>query len=180
MNSVGKKLLLSIALPTLALALLALGFLWQRTDQAVRQATQEEAVRMAELVAGNFSLADAADAKQPGGPRAVHRAVTQTMRSGWATQANISSLRILDRKNVVRWSRKIEEEDKPVEVLARPVATRGTEVTLPLGGVACAGCHVGESTMRAGVLQLTVEEASLQQSVAGGFIQALLTDPERR
>ncbi|MBS1149829.1 MAG: diguanylate cyclase domain with sensor [Myxococcaceae bacterium] len=173
LNSVGKKLLLSIALPTLALALVALGFLWQRTDQAVRQATHDEAVRMAELVAGNFSLADASDARQKGGPRVVHRAVTQTMRSGWASKANVSSLRILDRYDVVRWSRKVEEEDKPLTAVPREV-TKGTEVVLPLGGVACAGCHVGESTMRAGMLQLIVEDASLQQSVAGGFIQALL------
>ena len=165
--------MLSIALPTLALALVALGLLWQRTDAAVRQATHEEAVRMAELVAGNFSLADASDAKQPGGPRAVHRAVTQTMRSGWATQANLSSLRIFDRDGVVRWSRKVEEEDRPSSALP-PEQVKGTEVQLPLGGVACAGCHVGESTMRAGMLQLTVEDASLQRSVAGGFIQALM------
>ncbi len=127
---------------------------------------------MAELVAGNFSLADAADATQPGGPRAVHRAVTQTMRSGWATQANISSLRILGANGIVRWSRNVEEEDKPSG--PRPAVTGGTEVVLPLGGVACAGCHVGEATMRAGMLQLRVHEASLQQSVAGGFIQALM------
>ncbi len=176
LNSVGKKLLLSIALPTLALALLALAFLWQRTDTAVRQATQEDAVRMAELVAGNFSLVDAETppAAAGAGPRAVHRAVTQTMRSGWAAQANIASLRILDRNGVVRWSRRVEEEDKPNDVLPRALAAHGTKVVLPLGGVACAGCHAGEATMRAGVLQLTVQEASLQQSVAGGFLQALM------
>ena len=173
MNSVGKKLLLSIAVPTLALALVALGFLWQRTDQAVRQATHEEAVRMAELVAGNFSLTDTLDARQPGGPRAVHRAVSQTMRSGWAAQSNISSLRILGTDGVVRWSRRVEEEDKPGSALPAVAAGKGARVELPLGGVACAGCHVGESTMRTGVLQLTVEEATLQQQVAGGFIAAL-------
>lgn len=172
-NSVGKKLLLSIALPALALTLGALGFLWLRTDEAVRRATREEAVRMAELVAGNFSLADAADARQPGGPRVVHRAVSQTMRSGWVAQANLSSLRIVDRNNVVRWSRQVEEEDKPVASLPQTRVSNGTEVVLPLGGVACAGCHTGEATMRAGELQLRVEEAALQQQVAGGFTAAL-------
>ncbi len=57
MNSVGKKLLLSIALPTLALALVALGFLWLRTDAAMAEATHDEALRIVELqrsVTGNF------------------------------------------------------------------------------------------------------------------------------
>ena len=108
---------MGIALPTLAFALVALGVLWKHTDSAVTEATRAEATRMAELVAGHFSLVDAAEATQPGGPRGVHRAVTQTMRSGWATQTNISSLRILDRDGVVRWSRKVEEEDKPADAL---------------------------------------------------------------
>ena len=116
---------------------MALGFLWQRTDAAVREATHEEAVRMAELVAGNFSLADASDAKQPGGPRAVHRAVTQTMRSGWATQANVSSLRIFGRDGVVRWSRKVEEEDKPSSALSHSISPISTATFAPVSPALC-------------------------------------------
>ncbi|MBL9038673.1 MAG: GAF domain-containing protein, partial [Archangium sp.] len=44
---------------------------------------------------------------------------------------------------------------------------------LPLGGVACAGCHTGPSTLHTGVLQLTVDEPSLRAQVAGLFTQAL-------
>ena len=51
-----------------------------------------------------------------------------------------------DRKGVVRWSRQVEEEDKPFADAARLLQGapgRAGEVLIPLGGVACAGCHVG-------------------------------------
>ncbi len=162
--------MLSIALPTLGAALFALGFLWWRTDQAVRAEAKAEPLRMAQLVASNFALAEADDARKAGGPRVVHRAVTQTLRSGWASQPNISTLRIVNSAGLVRWSRNVEEEDKPL-----PSGANGStsQVVVPLGGVACAGCHTGESTMNAGTVQLTVAEATLQEQVTGGFLSAL-------
>jgi diguanylate cyclase (GGDEF)-like protein len=173
LNSVGKKLLLSIALPTLVAALVALGLLWWRTDKAVREETRNETMRMAQLVAGNFSLAE--PAAQRGEARAAHRAVTQTLRSGWASQPNVATLRIIDPAGVVRWSRDIEEEDKPLPDAQRLLSGtgRGNEVVIPLGGMECAGCHTGDATMKAGVLQLAVAEATLRQQVTEGFWSAL-------
>ena len=149
--------------------------MWWRTDLAVRAETRNEALRMAQLVAGNFTLAEPDDALKPGGPRVVHRAVTQTVRSDWASQAEISTLRIANARGVVRWSRNVEEEDKPLPGGAQltPGGGKGNEVVIPLGGVSCAGCHTGESTMNAGLVQLTVAEATLREQVAQGFLSAL-------
>jgi len=189
-NQLGRKLIAFIAIPAVAVVLLGLWTLWRAADQAVRSATQQEAVGLAELVSSSFQVVDGADAKEP--PRVAHKAVTQAVRQGLSLQKRISELRILDRDGTVRWSRRIEEEDKvlsdaerllsvPSTVTFEPAArwpweapdrTAG-EVVRPLGGVACAGCHHGEATMRAGVLQLTVEERSLRQEVTAAFLSAL-------
>ena len=48
----------------------------------------------------------------------------------------------------------------------------GGEVLYPLGGVACGGCHLGQATLRTGVLQLSVDEPALRTEVAQVFINA--------
>ncbi len=182
LNTVGRKLLLSIALPSLIAALLGLWALWQRTDSAVRNATRDEAVTLAEVIAGSFRVTGEIPAGTQ--PRVAHRAVTGLIRSELATRRQVTALRVIDSAGVVRWSRQVEEEDKPFDGAARVLAvgqgqvkfeTRGEggEVLVPLGGVACAGCHTGDSTMRAGVLQLQIEEQALGQQVEGEFKKAL-------
>jgi diguanylate cyclase (GGDEF)-like protein len=45
-------------------------------------------------------------------------------------------------------------------------------VLYPLGGVACGGCHTGDSTLRTGVLQLSIDEPALRTEVASVFTNA--------
>ncbi len=117
--------------------------------------------------------------------------MTRAVRSNPASLKHVSALRIIDRDGMVRWSRAVEEEDRPLGDAPRLLAVgpgtvnfeepswpifgsagRG-EVVYPLGGVACAGCHTGEATMRVGVLQLTVDEPSLRNEVALVFLRGL-------
>ncbi|MBL8953166.1 MAG: diguanylate cyclase [Myxococcaceae bacterium] len=189
MKSVGKKLLWSLAVPALAISLVGVGVLWRRADHAVREATRDQVVGQADFLANTFSLA----AEREGGGRDAHRAVTWAVRNNPAMLKHVAALRIIDRDGVVRWSRSIEEEDKPLADAPRLLAFgpgtvsfdepqwalpffgesgRG-EVVYPLGGVQCAGCHTGQATMRVGVLQLTVDEPSLRQEVALVFVRGL-------
>lgn len=188
LNSVGQKLLASIALPAAIFATLVIAFYGWRGDQAIRASMREEAVSLAEFIANAFRVT----AQTPKGlsPRDAHKAVTNAVRSEWKTVKHLSSIRIIDRDGVVRWSKKIEEEDRPFSDAARLLATsevavdqsrprtqpgRGpsSEVLYPLGGMACAGCHLGEATMRTGVLQLELDEPSLRQEIIQIFREAL-------
>ncbi len=145
---------------------------------------------LAEFVATSFGTVE--DTPPGTSPRVAHKAVTAALRSNWSALKPVAQLRILDNQGVVRWSRRIEEEDRLLDG-AQPLlaVTSGTsrfdapssvwpwspggggEVVLPLGGVACAGCHTGETTMHAGVLQLTVDEPSLREEVSEVFERAL-------
>lgn len=179
----------SLAVPALVVSLLGVGVLWRRADHAVREATREQVVGQADFLATTFSLS----ADKEGAPREAHRAATWAVRNNPVVLKHVSALRILDRNGVVRWSRAVEEEDKPLADAPRLLAFgpgtvnfdepkwplpffgesgRG-EVVYPLGGVACAGCHQGQATMRVGVLQLTVDEPSLRQEVALVFLRGL-------
>jgi diguanylate cyclase (GGDEF)-like protein len=190
LNSVGQKLLFAIALPALLVALIGLSWAWRRTDNAVRSATQTQAVGIAQFVATLFATVEDSPPGTP--PRLAHKVVTSALRSNWAAMKPVAQLRILDNQGVVRWSRNVEEEDRPLDeapaLLGAPAGTShfdapasfwpwspggGGEVVLPLGGVACAGCHTGESTMHAGALQLTVDEPSLRAEVTEVFKRAL-------
>jgi diguanylate cyclase (GGDEF)-like protein len=163
--------------------------LWTRADRAVRDAAKENAVGQADFVANAFALVDKSVDKDASA-REAHRAVTVAVRSNPDALKHVSALRVVDRDGIVRWSRAIEEEDKALSDAPRLLAVgpgtvnfedpkwpligdagRG-EVIYPLGGVACAGCHVGEATMRVGVLELTVDAPSLRQEVALVFVRA--------
>lgn len=192
MKRLSRKLLVAIALPAILMLIAGLGVLWRATDQAVRAATQEEAVSLAGLVASSFQVTEE---PAPGTPaRGAHKAVTQMLRQAVPGQKRIAELRVLGRDGTVRWSKRIEEEDKVLVGAERLLSVgpnsvrfeqppflpwlpgaggRGGEVLLPLGGVACAGCHLGETTMRSGVLQLTIEERTLRGEVAEAFLSAL-------
>jgi diguanylate cyclase (GGDEF)-like protein len=184
LRSVGKKLLVSIALPALIAAVLGVGFYWRRTDQALREGARAEAVASAELIAVSFRSA----AEDKGlSAREAHRPVTALVRSEVQSRRAMTALRILTPAGVVRWSNRIEEEDKPLAGAERLLAQNTVasaqgelgpgegkiEVLYPLGGVACAGCHTGEATLKSGVLQLVVEEPTLRSEVARVFAGAL-------
>ncbi len=181
-NSIGKKLLWSIALPGTLVALAGVGFYWLQAEKAVRTSSERQAVALAELISNTFELTARTE---PRGAEASspHRAVTDAFRSNWSTFRNVADLRVLDRQGVVRWSRKIEEEGRLLPDAPRVLSAANagpmslenhrTEVVRPLGGMACAGCHQGESTMKAGVIQLTIDEPSLYQEVTSLFREAL-------
>ena len=189
MTRLSTRLLIAVSVPALLLAFLGTVTTWRQTDRAVREKTRTDALGLAEFVATSFG---AVEETPPGTkPRVAHRAVTNAVRSNWSALKLVTELRIIGRDGQVKWSRKIEEEDKPW-----PAATQllsigegqatfeapsspfpwsrgaGGEVLYPLGGVACGGCHTGPSTLRTGVLQLTVDEPALRTEVANVFINA--------
>ena len=58
-DTVGRKLLWSIALPGLIVALLGVGYFWRETRLAVRDTPHREALALAEFVASSFALPQA-------------------------------------------------------------------------------------------------------------------------
>lgn len=176
-------------MPAVLLATIGTVAAWRLTDLAVREKTRADALGLAEFVATSFG---AVEETPPGtAPRIAHRAVTNAVRSNWSALQVVSDLRIVGRDGQVKWSREIEEEDKPfanASALLNVAEGRATfeapsawlpwssgaggEVLYPLGGVACGGCHTGESTMRVGVLALRVSEPKLRTEVARVFTNA--------
>ncbi|MFZ5471293.1 MAG: diguanylate cyclase [Myxococcota bacterium] len=190
LDSVGRKLLWGIALPAVLVAVGGVVFFWRQAERAVSEATRDEAVALAELLSTTFTLTDRKSAEDA--PASVHRSVTEAMRSDWKMFRYVSGLRIVDRRGVVRWSRRVEEEGKPhpestrllavgpqtVQVDTSPAlpvlgGKSRIELVRPLGGMACAGCHTGQTTMKVGVLQLTIDEPKLHQQVQSVFRGAL-------
>ncbi|PZR10161.1 MAG: diguanylate cyclase [Archangium gephyra] len=182
-------MLLTVSVPAVLLATIGTVAAWRLTDLAVREKTRADALGLAEFVATSFG---AVEETPPGtAPRIAHRAVTNAVRSNWSALQVVSDLRIVGRDGQVKWSREIEEEDKPfanASALLNVAEGRATfeapsawlpwssgaggEVLYPLGGVACGGCHTGESTMRVGVLALRVSEPKLRTEVARVFTNA--------
>ncbi|MDQ3266581.1 MAG: diguanylate cyclase [Myxococcota bacterium] len=169
---------MGIALPALAVSVAGVGFFWRQASEAVEQSTAEQADAVAELIASAFTLAqkDGGTSRQE-----AHRSVTQALRSDWSMFQYVQELRILDRQGTVSWSRKLEEEGRPLpgaeQILGRSTRVEGTrdgqwQIVRPLGGVACAGCHPTH-TMKVGVLALTINQPKLQQEVTGVFQSAL-------
>jgi diguanylate cyclase (GGDEF)-like protein len=169
-RNIGQKLLLAIGLPALVVAIAGVVTLWLRADGAVRQSTRDEATAMADLVSNAFTLAET-------GGSDAHRSVTVMMRSQWKTFAHADRLRILDVHGVVRWSREAEEQGRLLPD-AKPIPSGGTEslrqtdkfveMTRPLGGLACAGCHA-DNPMAIGTLQLRTKQPRLLDEVNGAF-----------
>jgi diguanylate cyclase (GGDEF)-like protein len=190
LRSIGRKLFVAIALPTAVVALVGIGLVWRQTDLAVREESRRQALGLAEFIATSFGTVERT---QPGATaRVAHRSVTAIVRSDWSGLKVASEIRIIGADGAVRWSRRIEEEDKAFAEAARVKDVKegqasfsapsvlwpwgkggGGEVLYPLGGVSCGGCHTGASTLRTGVLQLTVEEPSLRHQVSEVFAQAL-------
>lgn len=174
-HTVGRKLLWSIALPGLIVALLGVGYFWRETQLAVRDATHREALALAEFVASSFALPQAEDAPP-------HDALAEVMGSDTRLFQPVRELRVLTPDGRIRWSRQHGEEGQrhpeaarltaPAPEMARTSA-QGTEVVRPLGGAECAGCHAGDSA-HLGVLQVTLSEPSLQRQLTRFFTHALV------
>jgi diguanylate cyclase (GGDEF)-like protein len=189
-RSIGRRLFAAIALPTALVALLGVGLVWRQTDLAVRDESRRQALGLAEFIATSFGTVE----RTPPGTtaRVAHRSVTAIVRSDWSGLKVASEIRIIDGAGTVKWSRRIEEEDKAFADAERVRSVKegqavfatpsflwpwgrggGGEVLYPLGGVSCGGCHTGDLTLRTGVLQLTVEEPSLRRQVSEVFSSAM-------
>ncbi|MBZ4333689.1 diguanylate cyclase [Corallococcus interemptor] len=174
-ETIGRKLLWSIALPGLVVALLGVGHFSREARQAVREGTHLEALALAEAVASTFTLPQA-----PGA--APHGAVADVLASDTRLFRSVEDVRVLTPDGRIRWSRRPAEQGHPHPEAARLSATgpetarsseHGTEVVRPLGGPECSGCHTGEAAQRMGVLQVRLGEPALTRQLQTVFQDAL-------
>lgn len=174
-DTIGRKLLWSIALPGLVLALLGVGHFGREARQAVREATHLEALALAEFVASTFTLP-----QPPGAP--PHGAVAEVLASDTRLFRSVEDLRVLAPDGRIRWSRHPEEQGRVHPESVRLTAPgpetarsndRGTEVVRPLGGPECSGCHDGDEAQRMGVLQVRMTEPALHRQLQEVFRSAL-------
>ncbi|MFP2913590.1 diguanylate cyclase, partial [Pyxidicoccus sp. 3LFB2] len=101
-DTVGRKLLWSIGLPGLLVALLGVGHFWRESRVAVQDATQVESLALAEFVASTFSL--------PQAPRArAHEAVAEVLQSDTRLFRSVEDVRVLTPDGRIRWSRQPDE-----------------------------------------------------------------------
>lgn len=178
LSSIGKKLFWAIGVPGLLAAVVGVWLFWKQADTAVTDSSRDEAQALAELIASSFSIAQRERATPtPPDARAAHRSVTDMFGSKLRLFKNVRSARVTDDAGVVRWSRNVEEEGKTLATLPSPESgAKGVQVTLPLGGMECAGCHKGAS-MKVGTLSLTVEQPKLQHQITtvfGGAMTSVL------
>ncbi|HZI15710.1 MAG TPA: diguanylate cyclase [Myxococcus sp.] len=176
-DTVGRKLLWSIALPGLVVALLGVGHFWREARVAVQDATQVESLALAEFVASTFALP-----QTPGAP--PHGAVAEVLRSDTRLFRTVEDVRVLTPDGRIRWSRRPQEVGT-VHAEARrltapgPEAARSvegmTEVVRPLGGPECGGCHTEGEVPGASVLQMRMTEPALHQQLTEVFGGALWT-----
>jgi len=178
-DTVGRKLLWSIALPGLVVALLGVGHFWREARVSVRDATQVESLALAEFVASTFLL--------PQGPGAPpHDAVAEVLRSDTRLFRSVADVRVLTLEGDVRWSRDPAEVGTRHPEAARlttprPETARSedgvTEVVRPLGGPECGSCHTRGDVPGASILQMRMMEPPLHQQlthVFGGALAAMV------
>lgn len=174
-DTVGRKLLWSIGLPGLVVALLGVSHFWRESRVAVQDATQVESLALAEFVASTFAL--------PQGPRArAHEAVAEVLRSDTRLFRSVKDVRVLTPDGRIRWSRQPDEVGR-IHAEAGRLTTPGpetarstagvTEVVRPLGGPECASCHTEGEVPGASVLQMRMAEPALHQQLTEMFSGAL-------
>ncbi|AGC44768.1 HAMP domain/GAF domain/GGDEF domain-containing protein [Myxococcus stipitatus DSM 14675] len=174
-DTVGRKLLWSIALPGLVVALLGVGHFWREARVAVQDATQVESLALAEFVASTFLLSQG-----PGAP--AHGAVAEVLHSDTRLFRSVEDVRVLTLDGRVRWSRNPSEVGTSHPEAARltrpgPETARSangvTEVVRPLGGPECGSCHASGDIPGASVLQMRMTEPALHQQLTHVFGGAL-------
>jgi len=174
-HTVGRKLLWSIGLPGLVVALLGAGYFWRETRRAVQEAAHREALALAEFVDSTFTLPQA-DRTHP------HSAVAEVLASDTRLLRSVAELRVLTPEGRIRWSRQRSEEGTQHPEAARLTAPtpetarsarEGTEVVRPLGGPDCAGCHTGDTAQHLGVLQVRLSEPLLSRQLSAVFQGAM-------
>ncbi|WP_224245235.1 GGDEF domain-containing protein [Hyalangium gracile] len=175
-HTVGRKLLWSIALPGLIVALIGAGYFWRETRRAVQDAAHREALALAEFIASTFTLPQA-DRAHP------HGAVAEVLASDTRLLRSVAELRVMTPDGKIRWSRHRGEEGKvhadhlrltaPTPETARS-AREGTEVVRPLGGAECMTCHTDDNAQRLGVLQVRLSEPQLSRQLSTVFHGAIV------
>jgi diguanylate cyclase (GGDEF)-like protein len=171
-RSIGTKLFWVLGVPGLCVALVGSWHLSRRADEALGQATRNEALALAEFIASTFTLVP--DASAPPGP--AHGAVSETIASPWRMYQHVQGLRVVDPDGVVRWSRVPSEVGQALPegadfVPSRAEAVRVTDgnvqVVRALRGADCQSCHRTEATL--GYLQVTVGPPAVHQEVQAVF-----------
>ncbi|HSP80608.1 MAG TPA: diguanylate cyclase [Myxococcaceae bacterium] len=174
LDTVGRKLLWSIALPGLLVALLGVGYFWRGAQSAAKEATHDEALVLAEFIGATFQM------PAPQGT-APHSPVEQLLRADTRLLRAATELHVLAPDGHIRWSLRPEEEGTrhpEAERLTTPHTqqvhsdARQTEVVRPLGGPECGSCHEGEA---AGVLHLRMVEPEVHRELTGVLGSALGT-----
>ncbi|PTL78278.1 diguanylate cyclase [Vitiosangium sp. GDMCC 1.1324] len=179
LDTVGRKLLWSIALPGLFAALLGVGYFWREAQQAARDATHDEAMVLAEFVGTTFRL------PTPEG-MPPHTPVAELLRSDVRMLRATAELNVLSPDGRIRWSPRPEDVGRRHPEADRLTAsstqwarsdTHSTEVLRPLGEKACEGCHAGAQERPVGLLHLRVAEPEVHRELAdalGGALVAVL------
>ncbi|HYO54235.1 diguanylate cyclase [Archangium sp.] len=171
LDTVGRKLLWSVALPGLLAALVGVGYFWREAQLAARDATHDEAMDLAEFIGATFRL------PTPEG-QPPHSAVAELLRSDTGLLRSTAELNILSPDGRIRWSVRPEEvgtRHPEAERLTAPGPqwarsdVHGTEVLRSLGEKACEGCHADARDKRVGMLHLRVAEPVVHREL----IQAL-------
>jgi diguanylate cyclase (GGDEF)-like protein len=154
-TTLGRRLSLAVGLPLLLALGIGLGLTWREAKRAAAQSALEEASALADLVAGAFAVAPQSDPSQP------HPAVDEAIKTEWKGSAAVHDARVFDRTGLIRWSRRTEElgqkhDDFDPAMMNSPRGFQtGNVFVLPIGGVRCAACHMGDS-LHLGAVELTL------------------------
>ncbi|WPB81095.1 diguanylate cyclase [Archangium violaceum] len=180
LDTVGRKLLWSVALPGLLAALLGLGYFWREAQIAARDATHDEAMALAEFVATTFRL------PTPEG-LPPHFPVTELMQSDARLLRSSTELNILSPDGGIRWSvspREVGTRHPDAERLTAPGPqwarsdAHETEVLRSLGEKTCEGCHPDAQGTRVGMVHLRVSEPvvhrELTHALGAAFVAVLV------
>ncbi|WP_257456450.1 GGDEF domain-containing protein [Archangium lipolyticum] len=180
LDTVGRKLLWSVALPGLLAAILGIGYFWREAHQAARNATQSEALALSEFIGTHFRMPT---------PQGLppHSPVAELLRSETRLLRATAELNIVSPDGRILWSARPEEVGTRHPQAALLTASgperslsdaHATEVIRPLGGKECEGCHVGAAMRPLGVLHLRVTEPvvhrELTEALGGGLVAVLV------
>ncbi|WNG18783.1 diguanylate cyclase [Cystobacter fuscus] len=175
-NTIGRKLLRSVALPGLCTALVVVALFWRQAHVATRDATHDEALVLAEFVDTTFRLTTPAG-KPP------HSPVAELLASNTRLLGSTTELNVLTPEGRIRWSTRPQEvglRHPAAALLTAPgpqwarADEHQTEVLRPLGDKECEGCHAGASERPVGLLHLRAAEPVVHRELTDSLMGALV------